>query len=424
MIPFNEELEKAVIGDTLLRAAVPFDARQLSPIDFHSVVCRILWTTIIELSESGEAIGLFDVQKKLPESYPLTIPELMSFTTGVPARFTGTREVKELKTLTSLRMLQKGFSELSERASAASPEDLIDEADALLTIVRGHRATENGNSKTLKDVFEADVFPRIDKFVSGELVKIPFGWGPLDRSTNGGAGIGELVVLGAKPKSGKSAAMMQIARQQAEQGFGGYVCSREMLNYENAFRLIAQESKFSMNHFRSGLFESFGEQMKEHARQRAHLPIYLDDRSKTVADIRKELNRLEGNDIPITSVFVDYVQLIRGNNPKQNKAEMYEDIIYDLKDLAMERNLVVYANAQFNRDGIDSDRPKMSDFKGSSAIEMAANLILFWTLDAENVHGEFYRNGKMWIEAGRNVAYDEFEIRFYGANAKFEFVER
>jgi replicative DNA helicase len=75
---------------------------------------------------------------------------------------------------------------------------------------------------------------------------------------------------------------------------------------------------------------------------------------------------------------------MRGVGKYNNKADMYEDIIYDLRDMATELEKVIYVNAQFNREGIDADRPKMSDFKGSSAIEMAGNLIIFWVLEEES----------------------------------------
>jgi replicative DNA helicase len=215
-----------------------------------------------------------------------------------------------------------------------------------------------------------------------------------------------------------SALMLQIARQQAEQGIECYICSREMLNYENGLRLITQTSPYTANHMRPNLYRETGERIKEHARG-MKLSLHFDDKAKSVKDVRKELTRLEDNGIDVMSVFVDYVQLMKGKDTN-NRADMLEDIIYDLKDLALEREIAVFCNAQFNREGIDALRPKMSDFKGSSAIEMAGNLILFWTLEQEMNPDTKARHGKFWIEAGRNVAFDEFSIRFYGEKAHFE----
>ncbi len=421
-IPHSEELERMMIGLTLIDKTIPFDAKELSTLDFYNGTNRSVWAAICEIDEERLPVDISTVFSRL-NGVPLKMSELSQMAIGIPIHTHCDKEVKTLKTLSSLRTLQKGFTNLSERAADQEPLDsIIEQAEGLLTAVNNLRATEHGTSRILADVFERDVFPRIDKFVAGEMVKLPFGWKPLDLATNGGAAPGELVVLGAKPKSGKSGLMLQVARQQAELNIGCYVCSREMLNYENGFRLIAQTSDYTANHFRANLYEGTAEKIKAHARTQSGIPLHLDDKSKTVKDIRKELNRLEDTGYVISSAFVDYVQLMRSLTRTNTKADMLEDIIYDLKDLAMERDLVVYVNAQFNRDGIDAERPKMSDFKGSSAIEMAANMVLLWTVEKDVNEQQRARRGQLWIEAGRNVAYDEFDIWFYGEKALFEFI--
>jgi len=195
-----------------------------------------------------------------------------------------------------------------------------------------------------------------------------------------------------------------------------------MLNYENGFRTLAQTTNYTMNHFRSGMYQGTADNIKNHARQFGNIPLFLDDKAKTVREIKKEVLRLENEGNEITSIFVDYAQLMKGEDVRnKSTADILEGIIYGLKDLATELEKAVYVNAQFNRDGIDSARPKMSDFKGSSAIEMAANLILFWTLEQDMDEFSKAREGELWIEAGRNVAYDEFKILFYGESSLFTF---
>jgi len=422
VIPHNEELERVAIGVTLLDGVMPWDAKQLSTTDFYIGLHRAIWSAICELDEDKQPITVPLIFPKLSK-WPIKMHELAQMASGLPHHYIADKEVKELKRLSALRTLQKGFSQLAEKAESGEAVDLIIErAEGLLTAIKDEQGKSEGTSRSLAEVYERDVFPRLDRFVDGEMVKIPFGWKPLDESTNGGASLGELVVLGAKPKSGKSALMLQIARSQAQKNIGCYICSREMLNYENGFRALAQSSQYSVNNFQAGLYRATAERLKEHARETGNIPLHFDDKAKTTKDIRKELDRLDAEGHTITSVFVDYVQLMKGNRRTETKADMIEDIIYDLKDLAIEREMVVYANAQFNRDGIDAQRPKMSDFKGSSAIEMAANIVLLWTLQ-QDADVDNARHGELWIEAGRNVAYDEFTIKFYGAKALFTFAD-
>lgn len=418
MIPNSPETELLVIGTVLLDGRLSYELKQLSTVDFYSARNARIWGAICALDEEGQALNVAEIHRRA-NIETLKLSELTQMTMGIPPLMSLQKEVTVLKNLTALRTLQKGFSEFVDRIEhKADLDSIVADTENLLSQVSVERDAVVGTSIPLVQVFERDVFPRIDRYVSGELVKVPFGWKRLDDSTNGGVSLGELVVLGANPKAGKSAMLLQIGRQQAEQGLGCYICSREMLNYENGQRIITQtHPDFTANHWRPNLFSSTAEKMKEHARN-IQIPLHFDDKSKSVADIRKELRRLEDNGTDIVSVLVDYVQLIKGVDGK-NRADVLEDIIYDLKDLAMEQEKVVICNAQFNRDGIDSVRPKMSDFKGSSAIEMAANLILLWTLEQGSPQDR-YRTGKLWIEAGRSVSYDEFDLVYYGSRTVFE----
>lgn len=417
-IPHDLDIEISVIGSALVDRCVPFDAKALSTADFYFDKHKQIWSVVVELDEENQPIDLIEISSRTA----VKVSELSQMCLGIPQNLDTRKAVGQLKNLSTLRTLQKGFNQLANRAETCEQVDaILDFAEGLIQTVKSERGTSAGNARKLSDIFEQDVFPRLDKFVAGQMVKVPFGFTQLDRSTNGGAGLGELVILGAKPKSGKSGMIWQIARQQAAQGIGVYFCSREMLGYENGERFIAQTSQYNLNHFRAGLFQEAAEKMKVHARQVGDIPLFHDDKTKTVKGIKKEVQLLESNGVEITSIFVDYVQLMKASTKSTNKADVLEEIIYDLKDLATDMEKVVYVLAQFNRDGIDAERPKMSDFKGSSAIEMAGNLILFWTLNQEPNADGSGRDGEFWIEAGRNVAYDSFPITYIGDKTLFGF---
>lgn len=419
-IPHNIEVEREIIGSVLVERCVPYDAKTLAPTEFYIPNHQKIWQAICELDEVSEPIDIFDVCRRTGQS----VSDVGQMTFGIPVLWDTKKAVKRLKTLNNLRTLQRGFVELAHKAGAGeSVADLIDHAEGIIKTAKADQDKESGNARMLSIVYEQEVFPRLDKFVSGEAVKIPFGFTALDRSTNGGAGIGELIILGAKPKCGKSAFVLQCAFYQGLQNLGVYYCSREMLNYENGFRTLAQTTHYTLNQFKAGMYVETADILKAHARKYGSIPLALDDKSRTVAEMRKEILRLENEGYPITSVFVDYAQLVRSNSRSSNRAEVLEEIIYDLKELATDLERVVYVNAQFNREGIGTEKPSMSNFKGSSAIEMAGNLILLWTLKQEIDPLKNGRSGKLWIDAARNVAYDEFDITFYGERSLFTMEE-
>lgn len=216
-----------------------------------------------------------------------------------------------------------------------------------------------------------------------------------------------------------SVLMLQIARHIASLGLGTLVASLEMLNYENGFRFLAQSSKYSVNVFRPDMRDFVADGLKAHAKEHYNLPLYFDQKARTTKAIGKEIQRLKDS-VGISACFVDYVQLLRNDKRSSSRVERIEEAIFDLKEMAMKHEIVVYTAAQFNREGIKSDKPTLADFDGASAIEKTANLGLFWVLEQDfNIDADG-RKGEMWIELGRSVAADKFEgLVFHGKDARF-----
>lgn len=416
-MPYDKDLEDLLIGNVLLNKRLTVEDKTVSVVDFYSTVNQRIWQVFCEMDEDGESIEISDVQRRVALEH-VTMSALGKMCIGLVGD-TRPEDIKALKDLATLRELIRTYAKLARMAEKKETvENILAENSQALDQIQNEQEKRHGTSQSLVEVMEREVFPRLDKFVSGEMVKVPFGFTALDASSNGGASLGELVVLGALPKSGKSVMLTQIARQQAEQGIPTYMASLEMLNYENGFRFLAQSSDFSMNIFRPDMYADTARRLKDHARATYDIPYRLDQKSRNLREIGNEIARLKDN-ADVISAFVDYVQLIGTEKRIDNRAAKIEEIIYGLKDLAMKHEIVVYTAAQFNREGIKSEKPSMAHFDGSSAIEKAANLILMWTLEKDYNPEKRGREGKLWIEAGRSIACDSFDVIFHGADARF-----
>ena len=418
-LPHDTELEGLIIGSVLMKKKLsPFE-KGIAVTEFFSLLNQQIWGAILEFDENNEPIEILDVVAKV---YTPQVTGSMLSNMAVGLRFGDVRfdDIKRLKDLATCRRMIHSFRSVAQKASDKEPiTDIIEEAQSVLDTLKNEQDARTGTSQTLIEVMEYEVFPRLDKFVSGELVKIPFGFEKLDVATNGGASIGELVVFGAKPKSGKSVLMLQIARHIASLGLGTLVASLEMLNYENGFRFLAQSSKYSVNVFRPDMRDFVSDGLKAHAREHYNLPLYFDQKARTTKANGKEIQRLKDS-AGISACFVDYVQLLRNDKRSSSRVERIEEAIFDLKEMAMKHEIVVYTAAQFNREGIKSDKPTLADFDGASAIEKTANLGLFWVLEQDFNIDSDGRKGEMWIELGRSVAADKFEgLVFHGKNARF-----
>jgi len=418
-LPHDTELEGLIIGSVLMKKKLsPFE-KGVAVTEFFSLLNQQIWGAILEFDENNQPIEILDIVAKV-DNPMVTGSTLSKMAMGLPFGDVRFDDLKRLKDLATCRRMIYSFRDVAQKASDKEPiTDIIEEAQSVLDTLKNEQDARTGTSQTLIEVMEYEVFPRLDKFVSGELVKIPFGFDKLDTATNGGASIGELVVFGAKPKSGKSVLMLQIARHIASLGLGTLVASLEMLNYENGFRFLAQSSKYSVNVFRPDMRDFVSDGLKAHAREHYDLPLYFDQKARTTKAIGKEIQRLKDS-VGLSACFVDYVQLIRNDKRSSSRVERIEEAIFDLKEMAMKHEIVVYTAAQFNREGIKSDKPTLADFDGASAIEKTANLGLFWVLEQDfNIEADG-RKGEMWIELGRSVAADKFEgLVFHGKDARF-----
>ena len=418
-LPHDTELEGLIIGSVLMKKKLsPFE-KGIAVTEFFSLLNQQIWGAILEFDENNEPIEILDIVAKV-DTPQVTGSMLSKMAMGLPFGDVRFDDIKRLKDLATCRRMIHSFRNVAQKASDKEPiTDIIEEAQSVLDTLKNEQDARTGTSQTLIEVMEYEVFPRLDKFVSGELVKIPFGFEKLDTATNGGASIGELVVFGAKPKSGKSVLMLQIARHIASLGLGTLVASLEMLNYENGFRFLAQSSKYSVNVFRPDMRDFVSDGLKAHAREHYNLPLYFDQKARTTKAIGKEIQRLKDS-VGISACFVDYVQLLRNDKRSSSRVERIEEAIFDLKEMAMKHEIVVYTAAQFNREGIKSDKPTLADFDGASAIEKTANLGLFWVLEQDFDSDSDGRKGEMWIELGRSVAQDKFSnLVFHGKDARF-----
>ena len=109
--------------------------------------------------------------------------------------------------------------------------------------------------------------------------------------------------------------------------------------------------------------------------------IQIDDRpAMTVPQIRATARKLI-KQFPDRKplILIDYLQIIRTNNPKDNQTQQVGQISRDLKQMAREFNCPVVCLSQLNRsvEQRQDKRPVMSDIRDSGNIEQDADVIAF-----------------------------------------------
>lgn len=196
---------------------------------------------------------------------------------------------------------------------------------------------------------------------------------------------GELIVVGARPGMGKTAFMLQLGLNIANQA-PVFCHSIEMSNQALQRRLLSGITGISLQRIRTGAankktLEAAWSTLKQYS-------FYIDD--STSVNINELINKtIEFNkETPIGLVMVDYLQLVISTKFKRN--EQIAEISQGLRFLAKELNIPVLAASQVNRDcetrgrgqkskngGQGDYRPGLSDLAESSQIEKDGDVILF-----------------------------------------------
>ncbi len=205
------------------------------------------------------------------------------------------------------------------------------------------------------------------------------GFESLDKITTGFYG-GNLIIIAARPGIGKSSFMLSISSNMARSGIPIGIFSLEMSKEQLIERLYSMISKIELHNIRTGfLTKTDLEKLSMVKELSKDLNIYIDDSGfLTLNELKIKTKRLI-QEKQVRVIFIDYLQLLRGNGKFFSRQEEVADISRNLKALAKELGIPIIALAQLSRQTehrVDK-RPRLSDLRESGQIEQDADLIIF-----------------------------------------------
>jgi len=194
----------------------------------------------------------------------------------------------------------------------------------------------------------------------------------------------ELTIIAARPSMGKTDTMNHIALKAGWDGYLPIIFSLEMSRITLIDRLIAATGNFNRLKMRNP-YEYFTDGQKEKWMSTLGMldnaNIEIDDRAgMTVPQIRATARKIiKANPDKKPVILIDYLQIIRVSNPRDNQTQAIGQISWDLKQMAKEFNCPVICLAQLNRsvEQRQEKRPVMSDLRDSGNIEQDADIIAF-----------------------------------------------
>lgn len=385
-LPANIEAERAVLGALLLNDEyVGRVAETLGADDFYSPPHRIIYHTIIDLTQKGKRIDLVTLQDELIKKEQLEaiggVVYLISLQEDIPAVGLIEQHAKIIKEKSVLRELigsAAGIITNCYNQDEKGIESVLDDAEKTIFQISHKRS---GQSFIQLDIWLKKTFQHLSdiKSHSKGITGVPSGYKKLDQMTSGFQG-GDLVVLAARPSMGKTAAGLSIAATAAAQGFCVGVFSLEMSAEQLTLRLLSAESGISHQNIRNATITSDEwVELTSVAARLAERKIFIDDTAMLdIMTLRAKARKLK-MEHNVQFLIIDYLQLLHTVKKHENRHQEVSEISRSIKALAKELNLPILALAQLSR-AVDSrmdKRPILSDLRESGAIEQDADLIMF-----------------------------------------------
>ena len=385
-VPADEEAENSVIGAILFdKNALSKISDNINPDDFYSRINQEAYAIMLSLEEKGCPIDIITVNNELKKKKIDGVGHLTDCMSNVVSTSSIKEHAKIIKEKRVLRELLATSNDLIEQARGGEvdPDDLVDMVEQRIFSI----SKRNGRKKYRKvsDLTD-DAIDKFNKIISGEIEPgIMTGLKNLDNIL-AGFHRSDLIILGARPSVGKSAAAMSIGYNIAKQGKPVVLFSLEMSREQLTDRLISIGSKVGLQQLRTGQFRSQLEidmaikAINEIKPVIDELPFIIDDTpSQTILEIKRACRRIKAENKDLSLVIIDYLQLIKSRKDDGNVNNQVAEISRGLKALAKELDVPVLALSQLSRniEQRENSTPKLSDLRDSGAIEQDADIVIF-----------------------------------------------
>jgi len=394
-MPCNIEAEQALIGSILVSNEIYDEITSIVDSQkFFDPIHVKIFETIEKLISKGLLANPITLKNYFENNEGLKelggqeyLIKITKFATSVKQAIDYGNIVYEMHVRRELiKISESVLHEASHNEIASSGEEIIQNAEKSLFDLaeRGHF---NRSFLKFDDALKQTIEMAKNAYQNEEgIVGVPTGLTDLD-SRLGGLHKQDLVIIAGRPSMGKTALATNIAFYAAKniekKGKKSTVAffSLEMSSEQLSTRILSEQSRIRSNDIRRGkVSEKEFEKFIETSKNIYDLPLYIDETPAiTIAAISnraRRIKRLFGLDL----VVVDYIQLMRSGNKKNDgRVQEISEITQSLKALAKELNVPVLALSQLSRavEQRDDKKPQLADLRESGSIEQDADVVMF-----------------------------------------------
>ena len=428
------DVEEAVLGALLIEPNCVDEAMgELTPNCFYSEKHRMIYEAMRTLVNEHAALDLLSVSQKLKDTGKLEAVGGTVFLVQLSQKVGAAAHIEYYIRILKQKCIQRELITASYEIlktsydDAVNVDDLIDQAQTKV-----FAAIQNNVKKDVQEIGKVinDALEDIQKLQnSSGLSGVPSGFESLDKITQGWQA-SDLIILAARPSVGKTAFVLNLARNAAvDFNMPVAIFSLEMPSIQLAKRMMVSETRLSADKFRGGekIADWEWKQLDIQLTRLVKAPIYIDDTpSLPVMEFRSKVKKLVKQK-GVRLIIVDYLQLMQGPSELRGMREQeVAAISRTLKATAKEMNVPIIALSQLSRQSENRQgsnrRPQLSDLRESGSIEQDADMVIFihrYDYQGLSDNPDDVGRTQIIIAKHRNGAIADIDMRFRAEEVRF-----
>lgn len=375
-------LEKDTLAEILIDPAI-IKTEKMESEWFTLFPHQEIADALIALTATSEPT-FYDIQEYIKKRNPVSVAAkeeyLLDMYSGVQV-YGAKDKLKRLEQRHYERRLQQATKDFTQSPTALNGE-------------RVRKAIEELDKSRMTDTDGdfAEAILEIDHDLDHERQDGIMTYNGIDMTLAGGIQPARLIVIGARPGTGKSAIMNNLVIKAAERhpNIVQDIFTLEMTKKQLVSRFLSNLSE--INSYRmANAATALNEQEKTRVRakmrwlQSHNIKIY--NKQHNVDSIIREIRkRAEGKKPGEYIAYIDYLQLVNVTDQNKSRHLQVGEVTRKLKLLGNELNVPIVVLSQLNR-GLEArqdKRPTLSDLRESGDIEQDADIIMFLHPDEED----------------------------------------
>lgn len=427
----NLNAERSVLS-TLMDYGDNYDliSRMISKDDFESMAHQVIYAAITELAENNQPHDLLMISDLLEGKSSNTdfsymdkrLAEVGAAPTAMPKSLIAHAELIRASALRrkSVQVAKRAIEQLENN----EPTDEVN--NTLVSELSNLEQKEDVKESYSMDEMLRLQVERMQAAKDGAATYIDTGFPELDTYMQMGAG--DLVVVAARPSMGKTliTVNMQSHLAKFKEGMSVFF-SLEMTEARVTERLTAAESSVLISKIKNAKTmneDEWARVMRFMSEQKDMRFQTIEKSNITLSQIRTHLNKIKREKGKISSIAVDYLQIMGGLDG-QDYVRRIGDVTRTLKEMGKEFGCPVFLISQLNRsvEQRPNKRPMLSDLRDSGTIEQDADIVLMLYRDdyykAKDGKTDFDNIAEVIVAKNRNGETGTARLLFEGQYGRF-----